>query len=232
LRRPHVHGLRVLLRPRIYPNINGRIQTICNRLADQTDLHDRVVTTLLAHVEKSVLGIGSLHLLVGVVRGCLFDFTEEVLLDVELADVRDCAALDSVVGEQFGAVVDDSWVKLVARTFGLKWLELTVEMVCATYVVTWDHGFEGSCTVLAGRLDTTKCIGRDGGGRAVTVTLGLHASVDTGRIAAPQLYISIGNRLAPRRIDHVDVEMGDRSLLACEDVGSNKLAGDPYIRLV
>jgi hypothetical protein len=44
---------------------------------------------------------------VGVVRCCLLDLAEEVLLDVELADVRDCAALDGVVGEEFGAVVDD-----------------------------------------------------------------------------------------------------------------------------
>jgi hypothetical protein len=118
------------------------------------------------------------------------------------------------------------------NSYVLKWLELTVEMVCATYVVTRDHGCEGSCAVLAGRLDTTKCIGRYGGGRAVTVTLGLHASVDTSGVATPHLNIGIGDRFASGRIDHVDVKVSNCSLLACEDVGSNKLAGDPCIRLV
>jgi hypothetical protein len=32
---------------------------------------------------------------------------EEVLLDVELADMRDCAALDGVVGKELGTVVND-----------------------------------------------------------------------------------------------------------------------------
>lgn len=50
---------------------------------------------------------------VGGVWGRLFDFAEELLLDVELADVRNCAALDCVVGEEFGAVVDDSLGGLV-----------------------------------------------------------------------------------------------------------------------
>jgi hypothetical protein len=111
--------------------------------------------------------------------------------------------------------------------FVLDWLELTMEMVCAAYVVTRDDGREGSGTVLASRLETTKGIGCNGGGRAVTVTLGLHASVDTSRVATPELDISIRDGLAPRRIDHVDVEMGNGSLLASENVRSNKLAGDP-----
>jgi hypothetical protein len=49
-------------------------------------------------------------LLVCVVGGGGFDLAEEVLLDVELADVGDGAALDGVVGEELGAVVDDGWL--------------------------------------------------------------------------------------------------------------------------
>lgn len=48
--------------------------------------------------------------MVGVVRGSLLDLAEEILLDVELADMRDCAALDGIVGKQFCAVMDDSCV--------------------------------------------------------------------------------------------------------------------------
>lgn len=100
----------------------------------------------------------------------------------------------------------------------LKRLELTVEMVCATYVVTRNYGCKGSCTILSSRLETTKCIGSNGGGRAITITLGLHASVDTSRVATPELNISIGDGLASRRIDHVDVEMSNGTFLASENV--------------
>jgi hypothetical protein len=76
-------------------------------------MEDGIVAALLAHVEEEVLGVEGLFLVVGVVGGRGFDLCEEVLLDVELADVRDCAALDGVVGEEFGAVVDDGLGVLV-----------------------------------------------------------------------------------------------------------------------
>jgi hypothetical protein len=109
IRRPHVHRLRVLLRLGVNADINRRIEAILNRLSDQRDLHDGVVATLLGHVEERVGGVGGDGLLVGVVGGCLFNLAHEGLLDVELADMRDCAALDGVVREELGAVVDDSW---------------------------------------------------------------------------------------------------------------------------
>jgi hypothetical protein len=56
------------------------------------------------------LGIGSLHLLVGIVRSSLLDLTKEVLLNVELTNVRDRATLDGVVGQEFSAVMNYSWV--------------------------------------------------------------------------------------------------------------------------
>jgi len=56
---------------------------------------------------QEVLGVLGLGLLVSVVRRSGFDLAEEVLLDIELANVRDCAAGDGVVGEELGAVVDD-----------------------------------------------------------------------------------------------------------------------------
>jgi hypothetical protein len=46
-------------------------------------------------------------LLVRIIWSSLLDLAEELLLDVELAGVRDCAALNGVVGEEFGTVVDD-----------------------------------------------------------------------------------------------------------------------------
>jgi hypothetical protein len=52
-------------------------------------------------------------LLVGVIRRGFFDLAEEVLLDVELTNVRDCAALDGVVREEFRAMVNNGFAWLV-----------------------------------------------------------------------------------------------------------------------
>jgi hypothetical protein len=59
------------------------------------------------------LGVQGLGLLVGIVGSGLLDLGKEVLLDVELADVRNCATLNGVVGEEFGAVVDDGLTRSV-----------------------------------------------------------------------------------------------------------------------
>jgi hypothetical protein len=62
---------------------------------------------LLAHIEEEVLGIQGLLLGVGVVWSRLFNLAKEVLLDVELSDVRDGSARDGVVGEKGGSVVNN-----------------------------------------------------------------------------------------------------------------------------
>jgi hypothetical protein len=110
LRRPRIDRRDINLGFRINPNIDSRIQAICDSFADEADLHDGVVAALLSCVEECVYGVLGLGLFVGVVRGGFFDFAEELLLNVELAGVRDCAALDGVVGEEFGAVVDDGFM--------------------------------------------------------------------------------------------------------------------------
>jgi hypothetical protein len=109
IRRPHVNRLRVLLRFGVNTNIDCSIEAILNRFSDQRDLHDGVVAALLGHVEERVSGVGGDGLLVGVVGGCLLDLAHEGLVDVELSHVRDGTALDGVVGEELGTMVDDSW---------------------------------------------------------------------------------------------------------------------------
>jgi hypothetical protein len=107
VRRPHINWLRILTGPRVHANINRGIQPILNSLANEADLHDGIVAALLTHVEEHVLGVEGLSLVIGVVWGSLFDLAQEVLLDIELANVRDCTALNGVVGEEFRAVMDD-----------------------------------------------------------------------------------------------------------------------------
>lgn len=91
--------MRILLSLRVHTDIDGSVQAILDSLADEADLQDWVVTTLLAHVEESVGSVGGDGLLVDIVGRCLFDLAEEVLLHVELTDVGDCAALNGVIGE-------------------------------------------------------------------------------------------------------------------------------------
>ena len=110
VRRPGIDGLRILLRLRVDTNINCCVETIFNLAANQGNLHDWIVTTLLSHVEEGICGVGGNGLFVGVVRGGLLDLAKEVLLDVELANVRDSTALNSVVGEELSTVVNDSCV--------------------------------------------------------------------------------------------------------------------------
>jgi hypothetical protein len=93
-----------------------------------------------------------------------------------------------------------------------------VEVVGAADVVAWDDGDEGSGAVGRGGLHATESVGLDSGGRAVAVTPGLYTSVDTGGVGAPELDIGVGHGLAAGNVDHIEIEMGDSTLLASENV--------------
>jgi hypothetical protein len=104
---------------------------------------------------------------------------------------------------------------------------LTVEVVGTANIVSGNDSDEGSSSVLASGLYTSKCIGSDGGSRPVTVASGLDTSVDASGVATPELNIGISHRLASCHVDDVDVEVSNGTLLASEDVLSDKLATDP-----
>lgn len=104
---PRVDGLRVLFGLGVNTNVDGGVQAILNLATDEGDLHDWIVTTLLSHVEECILGVLGLSLLVGIVGRGGLDPGKEVLLDIELADMRNGAALDGVICKLLSAVVDD-----------------------------------------------------------------------------------------------------------------------------
>jgi hypothetical protein len=104
---------------------------------------------------------------------------------------------------------------------------LTVKMVRTANVMSWNDCGEGRSTVLAGGLKTTKCVGGDGGGRAVTIALGLHSGVHASGVASPEFDIGVSHRLATRCVDDIDVKVGDSTLLASEDIRSDQLASNP-----
>lgn len=95
---------------------------------------------------------------------------------------------------------------------------LTVEVVCAADVVSWNDGDEGGGAVGGGGLDATQSVGLDGGSRAVAVAPGLYTGVYTSGVGAPELDVGVGHGLAAGYVDHVEIEMGDGTLLASEDV--------------
>lgn len=178
LSRPQVYGLRVLSCLGVDADIDGRVEAVLDGLADERDLQDGVVAALLGHVEEHILRVGGDGLVVGAVGSRLFDLAEEVLLDVELADVGDGAALDGVVCELLRAVVDDGYVVL-ARRIDVGKGRRTVEMVGTSDVVTGNHGDEAGSAVGARGLDTAKGIAWERGARAVTVAPCLNTGVDT-----------------------------------------------------
>lgn len=75
-------------------------------------------------------------------------------------------------------------------------VKLTVEMVCAANIVSWNQGDEGGGAVGACGLHTPKSIGLDSGGRAVAITSCLNTSVNTSGVTSPHLDVRIGDRLA------------------------------------
>ena len=91
----------------INTHIDGGVQTVLDRIAYERNLHDRVVSTLETHLIEKVLLVGHGGLWVGIVRCSLLDFIQQVLLNIELTGVRYCAALDGIVREKLGAVVND-----------------------------------------------------------------------------------------------------------------------------
>jgi hypothetical protein len=100
-------------------------------------------------------------------------------------------------------------------------------MVGAANVVSGDDGDEGSGTVGTSGLDSTKRVRLHSGGRAVTVAFGLDTSIDTCGVTSPHLDVSIGDRLASRGVDDVDIQMGDRTLLASQKVLPDEFTSNP-----
>lgn len=107
-----------------------------------------------------------------------------------------------------------------------------MEMVGAPDVVAGDDGDEGGRAVRLSGLHTAEGVGLDGGGATIAVALGLDASVDTGRVAAPELDVSICHGLAAGCVDDIDVKVRDGALLASEDVFADQLTSDPWQMLV
>jgi hypothetical protein len=152
LRSPRVNGLGILPRSWVNTHVNCGIESVLNLRSDERDLQHGVIAALLAHVEQHVSSVGGNLLRVRIVGRGLLDLAKEVLLDVELADVRDGSALDRVVGEDFGAVMDDGYGNGQWHSERSRGGRRTVEMVGAANVVARDHGDEGGSAVGASLL--------------------------------------------------------------------------------
>lgn len=106
-------------------------------------------------------------------------------------------------------------------------VRLTVEMICAANIVPWDQGDEGGGAVSTSGLHTPKSIGRNSSSRAIAITLCLNTGVNTSGVASPHLDVSIGDRLARRGVDDVDIQMSDSTLLSSQDILTDELTGNP-----
>lgn len=102
-----------------------------------------------------------------------------------------------------------------------------MEMICAANIVTRDQGDEGGGAVSTSGLHTPKSIGRDSSSRTVAVTLCLNTGVNTSGVASPHLDVSIGDRLARRGVDDVNIQMSDSTLLSSQDILTDELTSNP-----
>ena len=102
-----------------------------------------------------------------------------------------------------------------------------MEMICAANIVTRDQGDKGGGAVSTSGLHTPKSIGRDSSSRTVAVTLCLNTGVNTSGVASPHLDVSIGDRLARRGVDDVNIQMSDSTLLSSQDILTDELTGNP-----
>lgn len=101
-------------------------------------------------------------------------------------------------------------------------------MVRTSDIVAGYDGDKGSCAVRASGLHTAECVGVDGRTAAISVALGLYTRVDAGRVATPELDVSVRHGLAAGSVDDIDVEVRDGALLTSEDIFSDKLTSDPW----
>lgn len=100
-------------------------------------------------------------------------------------------------------------------------------MICAANIVTRDQSDEGGGAVSTSGLYTPKSIGRDSSSRTIAITLCLNTGINTSGIASPHLDVSIGDRLARRGVDDVDIQMSDSTLLSSQDILTDELTGNP-----
>ena len=144
----------------------------------EVDVVDDGVADLRALLEEHVLGVEGVRLGVGVVDGLGLDFGDEVLVEVDLADVRGRVGLDRVVGEHGRVDVHHD-----------------VDMVGATGVVTREEGFELGDAVGVGLLETAEEGGVQVGGVTVAVPAGGDAGVDACGVAVWRWSVSLSVRL-------------------------------------
>lgn len=85
------------------------MQAVGHAAAQQRQLDEGVVAAGLALAQQKVVGVAGPGLRVGAVGALELDRLDADVVKVELADVGDRAALDGVVGESGGAVVDDGF---------------------------------------------------------------------------------------------------------------------------
>lgn len=85
------------------------MQAVGHAAAQQRQLDEGVVAAGLALAQQKVVGVAGPGLRVGAVGALELDRLDVDVVKVELADVGDRAALDGVVGESGGAVVDDGF---------------------------------------------------------------------------------------------------------------------------
>lgn len=131
-------GTHLVSRRTVDAEAQPRQQAVSDPLAQQHVLHDRVRRTGRS-VQDRVPAVGGELLFVGRVRGLLFHFGDQVLVEIQLADVRSRRVEQGAISLSLGLEMD-----------------CDVDVGCSTCVVAGEDGMELNCAVGVGFLDPTE----------------------------------------------------------------------------
>lgn len=187
-------------------NLDPGKDSILNRVSQVDVLREGVIRLISLKNRPHILLVAGHLDSVGVVRGKSLDFFTEVLGPEELSDVLNRAVvdLDCAVGRD--------------RCIGVS---EEMGMGSTSLVMTGEDGLKLNNTIVVGDLDTTKESG-------VQTSLGANAGVNTSGVAVPDVGGQVGDSIAGRYVDVLDLEEQRHSVteLCFDDVGSQVFADD------
>jgi hypothetical protein len=159
-----------------------------------------------------VLGVEGESLGVGGVRLVELDLGDQVLVEEELADVRNLTTGKSVVGQDGGIQGGQD-----------------VNVGGTASVVAREGADELGNSVLVGADETAaEGIVKVGGVAAVTVAAGYDTGVHSSAVAVPEVKVDIGKNRAGVDINDLDVGINVNTLLVLTDVLTDELSVDVY----
>jgi hypothetical protein len=180
--------------------------SILHRVSQVDVLREGVIRLIGLEDRPHIFLVGSHFDIVGVVRSKSFDFLTKILGPEKLTNVlnRTVVDLNSAIGRDRCIGVGEE-----------------MSMGSTSLIVTGENSLKLDNAIVVGDLNTTKESG-------VQTSLGANTRVNTGGIAVPNVSSQVGDSVAGRDIDVLDLEKQRDTVaeLLFDDVGSQVFADD------